>query len=630
MPYVQHYTVAMRILFVLTLFVFCIILPGLSQSLAQVDSLKTLSATQSPSEQMKSYDKIADLMLDSNPDESLLYSRKSLAIALQTDHRIGKMKAYNNLGWYYLQISESDSTIFYLSKAINLGKKIGDNHSLLNSMTALSSALSKQMKYDSAILILNEALEIAGNMKSAPHLANIYAVLGNTFSSCDQADTAIALYFKAKEYYQESGNQRDLAVMLNNIASLMIHAQKHDYALELLNKAIDINTEINHVVGKMQNINNAAICYKELGLFEKAVNSLNLNIALTRSNNFTTDLAKSYTTMANTLSKMEHYQRARLYFDSSLFICNEMGIGYGIMINTIDLGNMYKNSGQCDSALVYFKKALKLIEPYNLNYEKSKILSGMYYCYKNLGVYDSALFYFEEYKIMFDSLKMVDVNNKLTELEGKYQQEKNLAKIASLNESIYREKSKHRLNIIYISTAFFLILFFLLARRYQARNKLLQARIIEKEKKSLEVELQSSQREMAVKAMHMAHLNELSFEVSQKLKDISQHVSSNNKEKINKLINNLDKVSPKNAWKEFETRFENVHKEFYEVLTELHPELTPTEIKVCSLIRLNMTSKDIAVLTNRSIRTIESTRTNIRRKLNLSPETSLTGYLLSI
>lgn len=254
----------------------------------------------------------------------------------------------------------------------------------------------------------------------------------------------------------------------------------------------------------------------------------------------------------------------------------------------------------------------------------------MYYCYKNLGVYDSALFYFEEYKIMFDSLKMVDVNNKLTELEGKYQQEKNLAKIASLNESIYREKSKHRLNIIYISTAFFLILFFLLARRYQARNKLLQVRIIEKEKKSLEVELQSSQREMAVKAMQMAHLNELSFEVSQKLKDISQNVSSNNKAKINDLINNLDKVSPKIAWKEFETRFENVHHDFYNVLRELYPELTPTEIKICSFLRLNMTSKDIAVLTSRSVRTIESTRTNIRKKLNLSPETSLTGYLLSI
>jgi len=630
LPYVQHYTVAMRILFVLTLFVFCIILPGLSQSLAQVDSLKTLSATQSLSEQMKSYDEIADLLLDSKPDESLFYSRKSLAIALETENHLGLMRAYNNLGWYYLQISESDSTIFYLSKAINLGKKTGDNHSLLNSMTALSSALSKQMKYDSAILILNEALEIAGNMKSAPHLANIYAVLGNTFSSCDQADTAIALYFKAKEYYQESGNQRDLAVMLNNIASLMIHAQKHDYALELLNKAIDINTEINHVVGKMQNINNDAICYKELGLFEKAVNSLNLNIALTRSNNFTTDLAKSYTTMANTLSKMEHYQRARLYFDSSLFICNEMGIDYGIMINAIDLGNMYKNSGQCDSALVNFKKSLKLIEPYNLKYEKSKILSGMYDCYKNLEVFDSALLYLEQYKTMSDSLNKVDVTNTLTELEGKYQQEKNLAKIASLNENIYYEKSKHRLNIIIISSIFFLILLYTLVRRYQSRNKILQARIIEKEKKSLEIELQSKQKELAVKAMHMAHLNEQSLELSLKLKDVSQHVSGNNKEKIIDLINNLDKATPKNAWKEFETRFENVHQDFYRVLTELHPELTPTEIKICSLIRLNMTTKDIAVLTNRSIRTIEGNRTHIRKKLDLSPETSLTGYLLSI
>ncbi|MCF8365988.1 MAG: LuxR C-terminal-related transcriptional regulator [Bacteroidales bacterium] len=61
----------------------------------------------------------------------------------------------------------------------------------------------------------------------------------------------------------------------------------------------------------------------------------------------------------------------------------------------------------------------------------------------------------------------------------------------------------------------------------------------------------------------------------------------------------------------------------------MHPELSPTEIKICSLIRLSMTSKDISILTNRSIRTVESTRSSIRKKLNLGSDTSLSGYLLS-
>jgi DNA-binding CsgD family transcriptional regulator len=279
---------------------------------------------------------------------------------------------------------------------------------------------------------------------------------------------------------------------------------------------------------------------------------------------------------------------------------------------------------------MYYAKALKLIEPYDLNYEKSKILAGMYQCYKQLGLSDSALLYLEQYKTMGDSLNKVDVTNKLTELEGKYQQEKNLAKIASLNENMYREKSKYRLNIIILSSTLFLILLYVLFRRHKNHNKYLKGKIIEKENKFLEIELQGKQKELAIKAMHMARLNELSYNVSQKLKDVSLHVSGNNKEEIKSLIVNLETSAPKNAWKEFELRFENVHQGFYNVLTELHPELTPTEIKICSLIRLNMSSKDIAVLTNRSIRTIESTRTNIRKKLNLSSETSLTGYLLSI
>lgn len=620
----------MRFILVIALFGM-IVLSGVAQQLSAVDSLISLSSKQAPSEQLKSYQQIAEQLLYTDPEKSFEYAKKSLHLAINTNDYSGQVLAYNSMGWYFMNNFEHDSAKYYLLKSFQLGiKKADAKGPVLNAMSGLANVLTEQLKHDSAIIILNQAIDIANSIKSAPHLANLYAVLGNTYSMYEQMDTAIALYYTAKNFYKEAGNQKDLAVMLNNIASLMIQDHKYERALELLSEAIDINQEINNVNALILNRNHEAICYREMGLPENAINSLKQNIELATNNNLTTSLAINYTTMGNTLIKMERYTQARLYFDSSLVICKEKGIDYGILINNIALGQMYQSFGHCDSSIAYFKTAAKLCNPLSMNDKKSNIFEGLYLCYKQYGQYDSALYYFEQYKVLSDSVHLLDVNNKLVELEGKYEQEKNLAKIASLNENVYKEKSKYQIITIIFTTTFFIILIITLIRRNKIRNKFLRAKIVEKEKLLLESKLTVNQKELAVKAMHVARLNELSFDVSQKLKEIAQDVSNVNSKKIRNLINSLEITAPANAWKEFELRFENVHQEFYNVLLEQYPDLTPTEIKVCSLIRLNMTSKDIAIITNRSIRTIESARSSIRKKCKLTPEQSLNKYLLSI
>lgn len=84
------------------------------------------------------------------------------------------------------------------------------------------------------------------------------------------------------------------------------------------------------------------------------------------------------------------------------------------------------------------------------------------------------------------------------------------------------------------------------------------------------------------------------------------------------------------VWEEFETRFSKVHDEFYKKLRINYPQLTPTEIKICAFLKLNMNTKDIASLTNRSPRTIENTRQSIRKKLTIDAETNLVNFLLDL
>ena len=88
----------MRLSLVVQFLVFKMALAGISQSQSKVDSLKQISVNQSPEEKTITYNLLSDLLLYSNPDESLVFAKKSLAIAIETDDYSGQLSAYNNIG----------------------------------------------------------------------------------------------------------------------------------------------------------------------------------------------------------------------------------------------------------------------------------------------------------------------------------------------------------------------------------------------------------------------------------------------------------------------------------------------------------------------------------------------------
>ncbi len=262
--------------------------------------------------------------------------------------------------------------------------------------------------------------------------------------------------------------------------------------------------------------------------------------------------------------------------------------------------------------------------------EQSEIQDKLYKIYKDLGNIDSALFYFESYSTLRDSLHNKDVRQKITELEQKFEQEKNLKQIAELNKLNFEIKSNQRILVLGALIIILFLITLFLYRIFRQRNRVLQIRLVEKEKEALEVELKTREKELTINAMHMIRTNDIALNVAKRLKLISRRVSAQNRELLAETVNELEVNAPAEIWNEFETRFKNIHQGFHKKLNEKHPGLRPTEIKICSFIRLNMTSKDIAILTNRSVRTIESTRNGIRKKLALEQCDSLTKYLLSI
>jgi tetratricopeptide (TPR) repeat protein len=96
------------------------------------------------------------------------------------------------------------------------------------------------------------------------------------------------------------------------------------------------------------------------------------------------------------------------------------------------------------------------------------------------------------------------------------------------------------------------------------------------------------------------------------------------------LYNVIGSVETEEAWNLFEQQFDEVHRDFTQRLAKRYPLLTPMELKICTLTRLDMTSKEIARLLNLSVRNIQNHRYRLRKKLGLASLVSLSSFLTGI
>ena len=151
-----------------------------------------------------------------------------------------------------------------------------------------------------------------------------------------------------------------------------------------------------------------------------------------------------------------------------------------------------------------------------------------------------------------------------------------------------------------------------------------------KEKEAAEKE--AIRREIMIKVMKISQMDKINEEV---LDCINKHCKEihENEEIINlkaKLENIININKSNDLWVEFESHFNITHQNFYKKLHDKHPELTNNEKRLSAFLLLGLSTKEIARITIKSIRSIEIARTRLRDKLNLKGKgVEINAYLNS-
>ncbi|MEM9528169.1 MAG: two-component regulator propeller domain-containing protein, partial [Bacteroidota bacterium] len=142
----------------------------------------------------------------------------------------------------------------------------------------------------------------------------------------------------------------------------------------------------------------------------------------------------------------------------------------------------------------------------------------------------------------------------------------------------------------------------------------------------LQADIDNKNREMAISTMNLVKKNELLQLIKENLL-AKQDPVKNIKEVVATIDKNIDEAE---TWQLFKEAFENADRDFFKKIKEVHPELTPNDLKLCAYLRLNLSSKEIAPMLNISVRSVEVKRYRLRKKMGLEHEAGLVEYILGL
>ncbi|WP_027392844.1 helix-turn-helix and ligand-binding sensor domain-containing protein [Aquimarina latercula] len=198
---------------------------------------------------------------------------------------------------------------------------------------------------------------------------------------------------------------------------------------------------------------------------------------------------------------------------------------------------------------------------------------------------------------------------------------------------------------IIIYSVLFLVLLLIMHRAYKRYYSKQREKLVEENKKQLELkqlesereimklnnekltqDIDSKNRELASSTMNIIKKNEILNTIKKELqKSESERGGLKNVERIiDRNLNNKD------DWNHFVEAFNSVDKDFLKKLKAKHDNLTPHDLRFCTYLRLNLSSKEIAPLLNISVRSVEIKRYRLRKKLELEHSDSLVNYILEI
>ncbi|KOS07300.1 hypothetical protein AM493_15585 [Flavobacterium akiainvivens] len=580
-------------------------------------------------------------LIFSAPDKGLALIKQTLKQPNLHDSILGK--TYNLYGMYFGVTGRPDSLIRYMDKSLGYLKNYPELR--VKTLMNLSIGYRNKSELSKALDIINQALVIYQKNKDNVGIATAYGEMASNYSYMQNYKLAVDYLLKSISILKAEKNTDKLPAVQQKLANTYMAMGNHEFAIDLnresaaaFKKAGDTNNYYHTLINLGESLGRTGKYAEAEKVLTEALNGLN-----TYGDKELTGITQSHLGVlkglqGNDKQALEWYAKAmgNLYASKSGWAAGIAG-EYIALLNT---NKEYERALEVTEQI----KTLKLNEKGNTE-NQLKFTEAAAATYNALGMTNDAVKAYQHTLSLMDTLNKIKKIGAIEEIQAKYQtdiqREKN-ARLEANNKILTHDINAAETRMwIYIGAGVLIILFvLLLLRGYLLKNRLQteELKSIEAERSVIEQQhvheqeliaaqkdiIGEKQRELTSTALRMANYQD-------SIRTLIERCDNNEITQVNDAKRELQNlVKQQDYWKQFETRFNTLHPEFGTTLIRRFDKLTKNDIEFCSLLKLNLSNKEIASLLQISHESVITKKYRIKKKMEIGSDEEFENLIMDI
>ncbi len=578
---------------------------------------------------------LGDSLLYTMPEQSLAYAREATKLSKQINN-YQKIKISTQLlsdaFWYTDQF---DSTDYYNILRIKYAEEADDKATLGDLYTEYAVELNRISKYDEALRDLRKAHQYYLEIDNQIDNAFVINKIGLVYHNMNQLDSSMVYLKSALDMYQVLNLQNKQGMVIESMAIIQKQLGDYDKSIELHQESRALFQEARDTIGLMSNANNLGIVFKTIDKPEKALAEYQKVYDFANIMDHKGGLMSYFINSGILLNKLKRHIEAESLLRNGIKIAEELRSQISIADSKSSLARSLLHQNKFSEAIIEVNESIQIAHDIGALEKEQDAHEVAKEIYLAQGNADEALLHMESYQSLKDSIFQLARTKQVNELQTQYETEKKDAEIVLLNKNIEIENVKRQrlwggLGLIVLSG---LALIYGIIQRNKKMQAVLskdKAIAIERQERA-EQQLEFKKKELTAKALQLAKKNEFLLELETEIVELQSSVDASVGKASSRISRMIQRdIVDDEEWDQFATEFSSVHQEFLDRLRERFGTFSKGEMRLIYLLRMNMTSKEIANILRISGEGIRKARYRLRKKMSLDSSDDLQGIILGM
>ncbi len=506
--------------------------------------------------------------------------------------------------------------------------------------------LSDLNNFDEALTILEKAYSLAKTNTDTMLQARCLEAMASINLDLGKDDLAMNHFYEALSLFEKTNHKPGMASVYNVLggfnATINEFAAAEDYFL----KAMQINEELHDFDGMIHNKANLAFMYQSMGRNDEAKELYSMLTPELIAAGDSTNLAVVYYYQTMMFQSLEQPDSSLKYIYKALEIAElQNDVTFLPTLHGMT-GMVLLEKNDLSPAKTHLLQALRQAEDIEDEFTQMQVQKLLLAIDTLTGNYKQAIRRYNEIIELNDTLYIGLLRTQLETADLRYKNQQNSNQIEmQAFQLAATNKRKHLLTFISLLSVFSVMLLtatmYLLRlqsnRKYrlvaeEAITNQLKLENLSKTEEIQSLKLNNAEKEITIKekeqlsyALALEQKNDLLTQINNKINGAMSRDGIITIQELNGIVSAIKtQIHDENL---FNQKFSHLHANFFDDMKKVHPDLTKTELKFCAYIRLHLSGKQIASITNVTTEAIRKNRYRIRKKLNLQKDDSLEAYI---